>query len=252
MIKASTWKEKFKITHFFVDPDGLASIQGLAYCLQETAVNHAASGSFGYEQLIREQKAWVLTRQHIVLKKIPVVSQKITIESWVADTQETFSIRDYHILDTNDQLLGLARTSWMMFDLKARKPVKIMPTLKNNFPHLPGHIAEELPLNKILPPGDEKADETAFTVCYSDLDVNHHVNNIHYLRWVLDDFDYDFRKINRLYAIESNFLSEAFYGEELKISTFKDPDEPLVFITTIRHAYRNRLILSSRTKWVKK
>ena len=35
-----------------------------------------------------------------------------------------------------------------------------------------------------------------------DLDLNHHVNNINYLKWVLDDFDYDFRVTLRISSVE--------------------------------------------------
>jgi acyl-ACP thioesterase len=245
----SIWKESFKITHYFVNPDGLASIQGLSYCLQEAAVNHATEGKFGYEDLSRTNHAWVLTRQMIKLYRIPVISDQIHIESWVDQTSDFISIRDFHILDTNNQVLGLARTSWMMIDLKARKPVKIPGNLRDNFPLMKGRIREELPLNKIPMINHVPAGIIPFRVVYNDLDMNHHVNNIQYLKWVLDDFSFDFRKKYRLESIESNYLTEALFDDSLIRITEQDPRNELIFITNILNFKSRKHILTSRTKW---
>jgi len=245
----SIWKEEFKITHYFVNPDGLASIQGLSYCLQETAVNHAAAGKFGYGDLIKDNRAWVLTRQMIKLYKIPLISQKILVESWVDQTTEIISIRDFHLLDSEKKLLGVARTSWMLMDLKARKPVKIPTQLIKRFPHSPGRIHEKLPLEKIPHLKSDYQDIIPFQVVYNDLDMNHHVNNIQYLKWVLDDFSYDFRKKYRLESIESNYLSEAIYGDSLLRKTEPDEEKENIYLTKIINIKNKRPILASRTKW---
>ncbi len=245
----SLWKEEFKITHYFVNPDGLASIQGLSYCLQETAVNHASAGKFGYDDLINEKRAWVLTRQMIKLYQIPHISQKIFVESWVDQSTELISIRDFHLLDSGKKLLGIARTSWMMMDLIVRKPVKIPKQLIERFPHLPGRIHEQLPLEKIRLRESDYQDIIPFQVVYNDLDMNHHVNNIQYLKWVLDDFSYDFRKQYRLESIESNYLSEALYGDSLVRKTDPDAEQKNVYLTKIINTKNKRPILTSRTKW---
>jgi fatty acyl-ACP thioesterase B len=248
----SIWREKFKITHYFVNPDGQASIQGLSYCLQETAVNHATAGKFGYEEIIRDNHAWVLTRQMIKLYQIPKVSEKIVVESWIDSSTENISIRDFHILDEMENILGLARTSWMMLDLAVRKPVKIPVWLKDNFPQLTGRIKENLPLEKIPLLQDPENGRIPFQVVYNDLDMNHHVNNIQYLKWVLDDFSYDFRMKYRLASIESNYLSEAVFNDSLIRQTEQDKQHEATYITNIINARNNRPILSSRTKWVLK
>lgn len=245
----SLWTETFKITHYFVNPDGLASIQGISYCLQETAVNHATAGKFGYEELVKNNQAWVLTRQMIKLYQIPRISEKITVESWVNQSADTLSIRDFHILNEKGNILGLARTSWMMIDLKARKPVRIPSHLRENFPHLPGRLLENLPLEKIHLLHKRQVDHIPFRVVYNDLDMNHHVNNIQYLKWVLDDFSYDFRMKFVLESIESNYLNEAFFNDSLIRITEKDAQDPNIYITNIVNDKNDRTLLTSRTKW---
>ena len=250
MEDVSLWKEKFKITHSFVAPDGLASIRGLAYCMQETAVNHADVRKLGYEDLIQENKAWVLTRQIIKLYEIPRLNQKISIETWANSVTETMAIRDFNILNSDKEIIGISRTSYMIIDLKTRKPVRLPRSILENIPPIPGRLSEQLELEKI-PFSDQKPEkEVIFNVVYSDLDLNLHVNNINYLKWVLDDFDYEFRNKYRVSSIETNYLGEALYGDTLVIDTI--PVSDTEFLTKIINRDTQKPILSSKTKWISK
>lgn len=248
----SIWNEKFKITHSFVNPDGLASIQGIAYCLQETAVNHASARKLGYEDLIIDNKAWVLTRQHIKLYEIPRLSMNIIIESWVDSSTDIISIRDFHIYNQNSDLLGLARTSWMLLDLTSRKPVRIKKDILDRIPHTPGKLKENIALEKIPPMEESNGQASIFKVEYSDLDMNHHVNNINYLKWVLNDFDFKFRKKFRLESIEINFIREAIYADRLSRETIKNQQNNHEYITKMVNSDTRKAIINSRTKWVPK
>jgi hypothetical protein len=49
----------------------------------------------------------------------------------------------------------------------------------------------------------------AKTALYSDLDMNHHVNNAHYIQWAFDSFDKDFLRSHRLTDIAVNFIAQA-------------------------------------------
>ncbi|MBN1465527.1 hypothetical protein JXA02_07190, partial [candidate division KSB1 bacterium] len=49
------------------------------------------------------------------------------------------------------------------------------------------------------------------------LDVNGHVNNVRYLEFVLDSFDFHFRTTRHLVQVDMNFLNEAVYGDVVQI-----------------------------------
>lgn len=250
MTDISIWKEKFKVSHSFVAPDGVASIHGLAYCLQETAVNHASAARLGYDELIKLNLAWVLTRQLIKLYKIPKLNDKITVETWAAGMTDAIAIRDFNILNKEQNIMGICRSSWMLIDLKLRKPVRIPEEMRNLLPKNPGKLQEDLQLEKIPLAENSKHNRSTYHVVYSDLDMNHHVNNINYLKWVLDDFDYYYRQKYRLGSIEINYLAEAFFGDELVRNTV--PIKDLEFLTKIISSKSKKPILSSRTKWLSK
>jgi acyl-ACP thioesterase len=244
------WREKFKITHSFVAPDGLASIRGLAYCMQEAAVNHAEARNFGYEVMIRQNIAWVLSRQMIKLYDIPRLNQKIIVETWANATTRTMAIRDFSILNKEKEIIGIARTSWMVLDIIKRRPVLLTKDILEHIPTIPDRLSEPLELEKIPLPDQSPEKEIIYRVVYSDLDMNHHVNNINYLKWVLDEFHLEFRNKYRISSIETNYLGEALYGETLARDTIAISGSE--YLTKITNKDTGRAILASRTKWVPK
>ncbi len=244
------WKQDFTLTHYFVDPDGCASIHGLAFFLQDAAHNHANARSLGFEDLLKDKKAWVLTRQFLKIYHFPVIGQEIRVETWVESTSPSFSTRDFHILTREGDIAGICRTSWMMLDIIQRRPVKIPGYVLERIPLTPGRLNENLLLEKLPLSGDSQ-DNNSFSVQYSDLDMNNHVNNITYVRWVSDGFDAGFRKKYRLSSLEMNYLSEALYGDRLtcQITPESSPDS---FGTLIRRVSDQRDIAVSRTFWKEK
>lgn len=250
MIDIALWKEKFKITHSLVAADGYISMHGLGYCLQETAINHADHAGIGYMDLIKNNFAWVLTRQLIRLYDTPRLNQTIHVETWVDNITNHIVSRDFHILNKEKSIIALARTSWMMMDLSSRRPMHVPDDLGNRIPHTPGKIKESPELEKISFPEEVPSQSLSFPVVFSDLDMNHHVNNINYIKWILDGFDYDFRMNFQVRTVETNYLSEARYGEILRRDTF--PPMEGEYLTRIVNEGSERPILSARTNWLKK
>jgi acyl-ACP thioesterase len=140
----------------------------------------------------------------------------------------------------------------MLLDLTSRKPVRITKDILDRIPHTPGKLKENIALEKI-PAMEESNDQAStFKVEYSDLDMNHHVNNINYLKWVLNDFDFEFRRKFRLQSIETNFLGEALYADKLSRETINSQENNQMYITKIINSNSQKLIINSRTKWVSK
>ncbi|MFC2296473.1 MAG: acyl-[acyl-carrier-protein] thioesterase, partial [Prevotella sp.] len=51
--------------------------------------------------------------------------------------------------------------------------------------------------------------------CYSDVDVNGHVNSVKYIEHILDLFDVDFYRNHRLQRFEIAYVTEAHGGDTL-------------------------------------
>ena len=138
----------------------------------------------------------------------------------------------------------------MLIDLNLRRPVRIPEGMRNLLPKNPGRLKEDLALEKVAFLENSEGKDSTYRVVYSDLDMNHHVNNINYLKWVLDDFEYSYRQKYRLGSIEINYLAEAFFGDQLVRNTV--PSNKHEFLTRIINNKSLKPILTARTKWLPK
>src|SRR5690606_3738923 len=55
-----------------------------------------------------------------------------------------------------------------------------------------------------------------FNVRYGDLDLNNHVNNVHFVEWVLEAVQQETRDNLHLKSIDVQFKAECLYGDRIK------------------------------------
>ena len=63
-------------------------------------------------------------------------------------------------------------------------------------------------------------------ILVSELDVNEHVNNAHYVRWVMDCFDAAKFRSQEVKMIQLNYLEQVMYGDRVEISMSWDSEIP--------------------------
>jgi acyl-ACP thioesterase len=70
-------------------------------------------------------------------------------------------------------------------------------------------------------------------VKYSDMDLNNHVNNAAYARWMLDSYPLDFHRSHRVRSLAINFLGELDGNDSFEMVT--ETEEPRFSHTIRRH-----------------
>ena len=119
------WQEDFKIRAYEAGVDGRVSIHSICNYLLEAASNHATHMDVSVEKLFKMNLTWVLSRLHIRMHKFPRWPKSIRIETWPVHKDSFYAIRDFQLFDENGREIGVASSSWMMIDFKARKPVAL-------------------------------------------------------------------------------------------------------------------------------
>lgn len=87
----------------------------------DVATEHANSWGVGYARLILDNQAWVLSRVAIEMKRWPKVNETYTLSTWVEDYNRHFSERNIEVTDTDGNVIGHARTVWVVIDLRHDK-----------------------------------------------------------------------------------------------------------------------------------
>lgn len=74
--------KEYEVSTFLVNSHKRLGLVGLLNMLQDCAGIHAAQLGLGHDQMNREQKFWVLTRQRVQMSAWPKWRDKVTLKTW--------------------------------------------------------------------------------------------------------------------------------------------------------------------------
>ena len=207
----------FRVRSYECGPDGRATLPTICNYLQEAASLNAATLGFGKDDFAAkgENISWVLTRMVVKMSRYPVWNDEVTVETFPRGGRKIVAWRDFEVKDAQGATLGLATTEWMLIDLATRKihaiPEKVFAA---NDPKNTPVLGLE-PFAKFrFPEGGSGVPPLHFSAMKSQIDLNGHVNNVHYIDWMLELCE------SRCPAeMEIVFRSETFAGDEVRVET---------------------------------
>ncbi len=242
------WREAFKIRAYEAGVDGRVTIQAITNYLLESASNHAAHMDVSVQRLFKMNLTWVLSRFHVRMRDYPRWPETVTVETWPAHKDTLYAIRDFRLLDSNQNVIGVASSSWMMIDFKARKPVALPDIIEGLENKEAGRTLED-PFERM--PKVTRVDmEKEFRVRQSDLDVNRHVYSVHYLSWALESAPPENWKKYRISDVEINFRAESLYGDfVVSDSQIEESGNLMTVIHQLKRRKDDKELTRLRTTW---
>jgi len=183
---------------------------------QEAAGLHAVHLGFGYDDLIVNNTAWILSRVHIEFLDTPKWRENITLITWHKGLNRLFYLRDFVLTDGNGKERVKATTSWLVLNLETRRLVRDPQLMEEGTVNLENAI--ETPADKVQLPKDvEPVLAFEHVVGYSDVDMNGHANNAMYMQWAMDAVDYDIASARPVRELTINFNHETKAGDSVAL-----------------------------------
>jgi acyl-ACP thioesterase len=183
---------------------------------QEAAGQHAVYLGFGYDDLIKSNTAWILSRVHVEFIDTPKWREDITLTTWHKGLNRLFFLRDFILTDGQGRERVKATTSWLVLNLQTRRLVRD-PKLIEEGTVCPDNVIET-PADKVVMPKDfEPEFVMEHKVAYSDIDTNGHTNNAMYMQWAMDALDYELASSRPVKEFTINFNHETKAGETVSI-----------------------------------
>lgn len=216
-------QEPFRIRGNETGPDLKMSFPAVASFIQEAAWMHSIKLGVSVYDLLKRGMTWVLSRVTIELESRLKHSDLLNVITWPSGFNRHYIFRDYHFQDASGALIGKAKTVWVILDLKSRQPVEA-PSFITDVP-----LQQEIP---ILPVNTERIPATDaypyakdFTAGWHDIDINRHVNNLSYMRWVIESIPLEILKTRDISKLDIVFRAESGFGDRIEALT-KNEDEP--------------------------
>jgi medium-chain acyl-[acyl-carrier-protein] hydrolase len=220
----SSWTDEYEIHSYEAGAGGAAPLQVVCRFFQESAYHHARSVKQWYDDLLELGCFWVLSRLSLKMERFPLWGEKITVKTWASGVDRLFALRDFTVRDEKNEIIGSARSAWLVVNGKSRKPQRIEPFFAGSPVMADLRVFEEIP--EKLPAADKPANGDSFPVRYSDLDIQKHVNNAQYIEWCLDSFPPALHASHQPCLFSINFLAECAYGDVVSLHTGLVPEGP--------------------------
>lgn len=183
---------------------------------QEAAGQHAVHLGFGYDELIKTNTAWIISRMHIQFVDTPQWREHVTLTTWHKGLNRLFYLRDFILTDDQGNARVKATSSWLVLNLETRRLVRDPELMEEGTVNAENVI--ETPADKVQMPKDiEPVLALEHVVAYSDVDMNAHANNAMYMQWAMDAVEYDLAASRPLKELTINFNHETKAGDKVMI-----------------------------------
>lgn len=204
------------VTASVSDRRGRVQLRSVAGFLADVAGDHAVELGFGREDL-GEDRTWMLSRLRIEADRWPRFGERIRVRSWPSGMHGLFALRDFELLDGNGKRWGLATTSWMVVDLKLRRPGRIPESLRGYKDQCPpsvlkGFVKLKRPATNLPKSPSPSA---PMPVRWIDADLNGHANLACYVGWAVEAHDHAFLDAHEPAQLHMEFRAEAQPGDRV-------------------------------------
>lgn len=197
---------------------GELKLHGLLNHLQDTASLAATGLEGGPTQVLARGYSWVLLRYEVeLLQRLPVMDEHFVVKTFHDMNHGYRTLRVFQVETPSRIPLVWAKTSWLLLDLAAGRPVR--PAA-----HLPEFLSRDTepidPDFRDIPdfsePGAGEVHETVYPVRFHDLDANGHVNNAVYFEWIFEATPIDLMTWGPR-SISASFRASAKLGDVLTV-----------------------------------
>lgn len=208
------FEKEFTVTDNMCSSNQLMKPSGILDILQSIAGEHANHLKIGYDDITKNNLAFVIARvKYDIIKPIKRYSH-LKVVTWPCQVGRIEMKRDYEFYDAETkELLLKASSIWILIDTLSRRicrsssvdyPTNIYP--KENY-----DTFDKLKFNS-----DDFTETDKYLVRHSDLDLNNHMNNTKYTEAII---------FNELHTFcQVDYIHEAKLGDILSIKMKKVDD----------------------------
>lgn len=197
------------------------SLPLLAQKFIDISTAHANFIDVGYERLLRDNAAWVLSRITVEVDRMPRINERITLTTWIQEINRHYSERIIEVSDAEGNPIGYGRLVWVGINIASRRPIDLSPLFPNlRISDRPCPIAKHSRLTAIGEPDHI----TMYNFRFSDIDFNRHVNSTRYIEFILDQWSVAFFDVHRVKRFEIAYQAEAHYDDIVEVRRCGDAE----------------------------
>ena len=205
------WRGRFGVRSADLGVDGRVGPGTVIGFLQEGAASHAHQLGVGLQTLQAIGRTWMLVRMRVLFTGWPGLNDTLEVVTWPTGARgQTVAFRDYEGYNGAGERLVTATSEWVLVDVERLRIARLTPEIVALAPS--GTPRAGLPSAWPPAPVWTPAWQVALPVRRADLDVNRHVNNVHYVEWLFEPLPAAWHQ-RRLRRVEIAYKTGAVQGD---------------------------------------
>lgn len=229
MLNGTIYEETTAVGHFQIGADGRITTPSILTLLQEVVLNHTKELGYDIVRLRHEEFGWAILCWDIEIKEMPKLWNELHIRTWCQKRGRMQMQRNFSVNYMEREIMKVS-SQWAFIDLEKRcaKDIgadvvalycgeDIPPTPKEKIVRI-AYKEEEI---KLL-------STTRIEVKRSHIDMNGHVNNVEYLKWVIDDIPDYLCADYLMETLKIAYRQECKRGDILEMKTYAVSDLEII------------------------
>ena len=197
------------------DASGRLGISNTFALFQDIASEHAEILGVGNAAMQEKHAFWVTARTRVHFYRRPQMMQDVDITPWPAAPGLMRCDRYYRMEDAGE-ILAEGRTEWCVLDTQNGKVIPPATMFGPDIDYL-DDAALTAPYARFRHNFTDEDCAVSHAVRPSDVDIGRHMNNVAYLRAIIDSFRVAELEQMNVTEMEIMFMMPCFEGEELQI-----------------------------------
>jgi acyl-ACP thioesterase len=236
----------FALKTYELDFHGRVPVAVIYRFMQEAAERDAVERRFDTETLLRKNLTWMLLRMQIRFRDFPEGRQGIDVETWPSGIDSRYAFREFRLFASSlEDPFAVASSVWLLIDRERQRPVQLAPFFEpsgrqRTEPLVAARQSEPDPSGGVVVSKE-------FPVRLADLDINNHVNNLHFLEWVVESVPEEYWTGRTVVEVDLEYKKQVMYGDSVRVETV--PAAGGGFFHRMTSPKTNGDILIARTVW---
>lgn len=218
------FEREFVLTPDYCDARAGLSPLGVFTIFQAIASEHAERIDVGGAAMAKRGEFWLTVHNRIDFLSRAELMQPLTARTWPEGCTEK-SIRSYrsYTLYRGEETIARGRTQWAILGPEGKVVPFGASGFPKDFPFCSGAAIEAMPVRfrDDFSPEEQRG---TYTVRPTDIDFGRHMNNVAYIRVLLDCFSAETIASGKILSIEAHYASPCLEGETLSVFCRQEQD----------------------------
>ena len=241
--------KSYDILTFYTDYKNRITPKNLIGLFQEIATVQSDELRVGRKYMSNEDLLWVLIKYDIEIFRMPKYPEKIRLETYAMYTRKFYVYRKFEVYDENNNLIVKAYSAWSLVNKKTKKLEKMTIELMEAYGCSKDSSEEKAEFERLktVKNPDLKKD---FSIRYTDIDHNMHVNNTKYMSWAINSVPKDIVVNCKLKKVSILYRKEGKYGDDIVVETEVEKNDKIICNHDIKDKEGN-ILCQIKTIWIK-